>query len=443
MAMLGVIGLLGALVLLVILAYKGLHIIAVSLICSLFVIFTNQLPIWDTLSNGYMGFLKNFVGSYLLMFFLGAVFGELIGQSGAARSISFKIIDLFGPAKAILVVILATTILSYGGVSVFVIIFAIYPIGLFLFKEADVNKKLLPATVLLGSGAYVLTTVPGTPALPNVIPTNPIYHLGTNLYAAPVVSIIATIVMFVSGYLYLLWADRRYRSRNEGFVPSPGDVIEELTPETRAKLPSCTLSLLPIIVLIAVIFFTKSVLPAMAGVCLALLSGVVLSCIVFFPQLKPKFTTCLNTGAGGSILAIINTASVVGFGGVVQTAPAFQSFVKFASELDFNPLVSTAIAVNVVAGITGSSSGGTTIFMNSMSEIFMQMGTINPEVFHRIVAISSGCLDSLPHSGAIITFLVITKLTHKQAYSHMGMVTCVVPMLGLIAAIIAGSMGLV
>lgn len=439
MATLGIIGLLAALVLLIVIVYRGLHIIAASLICSLLIIFTNQLPLWGTLADSYAVWMKNFVGNFLLMFFLGAVFGELMSKSGAARSIAHKVIDIFGPARAILVVVLSSAILSYGGVSVFIIIFSMYPIALFLFKEANVSKNLLPATILLGAGTFMMTSFPGTPALTNIIPTR---YLGTTATAAPLIGLAASVVIFTSGYLYLRWIEKRYKAKGLNFVPGKNDVIEELTEEDKAALPSFILAIIPILAILAFIFLSKGRIDSIFAVCCALTIGIFLSMVFFWKRYDGKIMECVNVGGSGSIMAIVNTAAVVGFGGVVQAAPAFKEFVAFALGMQFDPLISASLAVNVVAGITGSSSGGLTIFMEAMAQDYLAMG-IDPSVFHRICSIAAGCLDSLPHAGPNITFLTITCLTYKQAYKHMFAITCVAPILGLIVAIILAMAGIV
>ncbi|MDR2504188.1 MAG: GntP family permease [Deltaproteobacteria bacterium] len=444
METLGVIGLLAAIGLMIYIIFKGMHVIPACLLCSVLIIFTSDLPLWKTLTDGYAVAMKNFVGTFLIMFFLGAVFGEMMGKSGAARTISYKIVDIFGVKRSILAIILASAILSYGGVSVFIIVFSMYPITLYVFKEADVNKNLLPAAILLGAGTFTMTSVPGTPALTNIIPTQ-FAFLKTTATAAPIVGMGSAITIFITGYLYLLWADRRYRARGEHFVPGEKDVVADLTPEERAALPPVLTSIIPIIAILVFIFVANlQKVNSLYAVCLALTCGIALSCLLFWKQLKGKIFTALNTGGAGSIMAILNTAAVVGVGGVVSSSPAFKSFINFAMSMSdhFSPLVSAAMAVNVVAGITGSSSGGLTIFMNTMGQSYMDMG-LNPEVFHRICTIAAGVLDSLPHAGPNITFMVITGLVYRKAYPHMFAITCLCAGCGLIMALVLASIGLV
>lgn len=438
MNLIGAIGLLVGLAVLIILTYRGMNVIPVSLIASLIVILTNNADIWGVLSGDYAVSMKNFVGNYLIMFFLGSLLGEVLSLSGAARSIAYKLADVFGSKRSILIVVLASAILSYGGVSVFVIVFSVYPLTLFLFSEADIPKKLIPATILLGAGTFTMTALPGTPALTNIIPTN---YLGTTPTAAPVIGVLASIVMFTVGYLYLTNRAKKYKEMGLHFVPGKNDRLEKLSDEEIANLPHWFISILPILSIFAVIFALRGRVDSVFAVCIALFIGVALGYTFFWKKIDEKLEV-INKSASGSVSALLNTATIVGFGGAVRAVPAFQSFVNFALGLSFNPLISAVLAVNVIAGIIGSSTGGITIFMEAMAEHYLAMG-INPQVFHRICSIAAGVLDSLPHAGPNITFLAVTNLTYKEAYTHMFVITCLVPFTGVVSAILFSLLGLV
>lgn len=431
--MLGVLGVLIAIALVVYLAYKGWGIIPASLICALIVVLTNNGDIWKSLSVDYANGFKYFAGAYFLIFVLGALFGNVMGESGAASAISYKLIEVFGKSRAVLVVILATTILTYGGVNLFIVIFTVYPIALILFQAGNLPKRLILASVALGAATYTMTALPGSPAIQNLIPAQVI---GTTPTAAPALGLVASILMFALGYWYILDQAKKATARGEGFVPGPRDNMEKLTLANTSQLPDWKLSLLPMIVVLGLIFGLKNVLDPIYTVSIALFVGVVLTYIFFWKRFENPLK-CLNDGAANSIMALINTAAIVGFGFVVQNVPAFQSFVKFALNMKFHPLVSATVAVNIIAGITGSASGGLTIFMKTMGPEYMKMG-LNPEVLHRVCSIASGGLDSLPHSGAVITIMMVMGLTHKAGYKDLCMVTLVIPILVSIVAVIMG-----
>lgn len=441
MEFIGVIGLLVAIAFMIVAAFKGYHVVPVTIVASLIAIITNNVDIWMGLSEAYAVDMKNFVGNYLIMFFLGALLGQVLSRSGAARMVGVTLAKKFGSKNALLITVVTSSILAYGGVSVFVIVFAIYPIALFLFQEADIPKRLIPGAVMLGAGSYVMTAVPGSPALTNVIPTT---YLGTTVTAAPVIGIISAIVMFVSGfYIYSTYV-KKVKAKGEHFVPSPSDNIAKLTPEEEAKLPSFATSIAPLVVTVAVILgerFLKIGLPAVFTVLIGLFAGIVVGYLLHRQRIL-DFKDTLSTSGTGSINALLNTASVVGLGGAVKATPAFQAMVNFALSINLPVLFTTAIAVNIIAGITGSSSAGITIFMSTFSEAFIERG-VHPEVLHRVAAISAGVLDSLPHAGPNVTFLSVAGLKFKEGYPGIFISTCVIPFIGLVTALILASLGFI
>ncbi len=431
--MLGVIGVLIAIALLVFMAYRGWGIIPASLLCSIIVVLTNKGDLWQSLSGNYINGFIYFAGNYFLIFVLGALFGQVMGESGSAKAISYKLLDWFGEKNAILVVTLATVILTYGGVNLFIVIFTVYPLALILFKAADLPKRLIAASVGLGAATLTMTCLPGAPSIQNLIPAQ---VLGTTATAAPLMGIICGALILVLGLLYIQRQARKAQEMGDGFVPGPRDNIESLTLTDHSELPDWRIAFIPLVMVIVVIFLLKGRLDAIYGVAIALTVGVVLTYILNWKRFQNPLKA-LNDGCGNSIMALINTSAVVGFGFVVQNVPAFQSFVKFALGLKFHPLVSEAIAVNIIAGITGSASGGLTIFMKSMGEAFLATG-VSPEALHRVASIASGGLDSLPHAGAVVTVLMVMGLTHKEGYKDLGVVTTLIPILATVLAVILG-----
>jgi len=165
----------------------------------------------------------------------------------------------------------------------------------------------------------------------------------------------------------------------------------------------------------------------------ALVIGIALTLIIGWKQIKTEANAvkAINAGAIGSLLAIMNTASETGYGNVIRALPGFKVVSDFMLSIDpGTPLVSEAIAVNVLAGVTGSASGGMSIALEAMGKQYLDWANrvgIDPELLHRVAAMSSGGMDSLPHNGAVITLLAITGLTHKASYPDIGMCTVVIP----------------
>jgi H+/gluconate symporter-like permease len=433
--MLGVVGVLAAIALVIFLAFKGWNIIAASLLCSLVVILTNNAEIWPSISGSYAEGFTYFIGAFFLIFFFGSLFGKAMGDSGSANAISHKLLSVFGARRALLVIILSTATLTYGGVSVFVVVFTIYPIAAVLFKEADLPKRLIVGAIALGAGTFSMTALPGTPAIQNLIPAQVIGTLPT---AAPVLGVVASIIMFSLGYWYLSWQSRVAKRNEEFFVPGPNDDMDRMSLADPSALPDWRLALLPLVCVIGLILTLKKLDPIYA-VTIALAAGTALTMILCWNRIADPVKT-LNEGISQSLLALLNTAAIVGFGFVVKNVAAFKSFVDFAVSLPFPPLVSAACAVNLMAGITGSASGGLTIFMKTMGPEYMKMG-IAPDVLHRICSVASGGLDSLPHSGAVITLLLVMGVTHKEGYKDLGVVTVAFPLVATVVIILLALMG--
>jgi len=188
------------LALLMFLAYRGMSIIWIAPICALVVGLTgglDLLPMYtDTYMTGFVGFTK----SWFPTFMLGAIFGKIMDESGGARSIASWIAKVLGAKRAMLAIVLGCAVLTYGGISLFVVVFAVYPLALALFREANITRKLIPGAIALGAFGFTMTAVPGSPQIQNLIPMK---YFGTTATAAPILGIVATISMLVFGMLWL------------------------------------------------------------------------------------------------------------------------------------------------------------------------------------------------------------------------------------------------
>ncbi|WP_068675135.1 GntP family permease [Oceanobacillus sp. Castelsardo] len=427
------IGIFLGLALLIILAYRGWSIIWIAPICSGVVAIFGGLDLLDAYTNTYMQGFVDFTKSWFPVFMLGAIFGKLMEFSGMAQSVAHGIIKLFGEKQAIVGVIMASAVLAYGGISVFVVVFAVYPLAVSMFRQADIPRKLMPATITAGMMTFAMTALPGTPQIQNLIPMD---YFNTTAAAAPIMGLAATLVMAGGSYFYLKKREQNLKKAGYGFEEFEKDK------ETNGKLvenpPHILLSLLPLISVI----ITLNVLKWDIVVCL--LVGILL--IIVFSLSKIKgMVSALNQGASDSVMAMINTSAAVGFGTVVRVVPGFQKLSDYILGIDANPLISMAIASNVLSGATGSASGGLGITMEALGHKYNEIAAssgIAPEAFHRIASIASGGLDALPHNGAVITILIVTGLTHKQSYRDLAVVAIVFPILSLIPAILLASVGI-
>lgn len=447
-------GLLGSVALLIWLALRGVDIIFSALLCSLMVILTNGLPLAEGLTD-YFSFgplgAFTFAGKFFLLFAAGAMFGRVMGESNAAASIALALVKKLGAHRALWITVLSCALLTYGGVVVFVVIFAMYPLGLKLLQEADIPKRLFCAALALGAGTFTLTTLPGTPSIHNVIAA---VALGTDLFAGFWLGIAGGAMMFGCGMWYLERQRKLAARRGEGFVPGPRDQIKDMGD---GNYPHWLRACLPLaVVLLTIILprvFTQLLTPEdlardeaamellrfaasqpVVWPSIALFSGTLFA-VILFPLMRRHSLHVVGAGTQDAIMPLLNTAAVIGFGGVVTQTSVFTQSTQWMLDSSLPPLVSMFFSVSLVSAITGSASGGLQIFMQTMAPAYLEMG-IQPQTLHRIATMASGGFDSLPHCGAIVGMLTITQLTHKEAYRDVGMITVVIPVLVTLALIV-------
>ncbi len=421
------------LALLMYLAFRGWSIIWIAPICAMVVAITGGIELLPAYTETYMTGFVGFTKSWFPVFMLGAIFGKLMEITGAAQSVAHFLVNLIGAKRATLAVILGCGVLTYGGISLFVVVFAMYPIALALYREANITRKLIPGAIALGSFTFTMTAIPGTPQIQNLIPMD---YFHTDPMAAPILGIVGALIMLVGGYMWLVWRERKFTAAGEGFTEPKGK--EELLLD-EDQLPNPYVSFLPLLSVILTLNLLDWHIVA------ALLSGVILSMVVNYKSFN-KFTEAINGGAQGSMLAIINTSAAVGFGSVVRAVPGFQALADLMMGIGGSPLVADAVAVNVLAGATGSASGGMGIALEALGDklytLALETG-ISPEAFHRVASLASGGLDTLPHNGAVLTLLAVTGLTHKESYLDIMMTSLVIPIVATIVAVILGSIGIV
>ncbi len=424
-------GILLGLAVLMVLAYRGWSIIWIAPVSAGVVALTGGLDLLDAYKDTYMGGFVGFAQQWFPVFMLGAVFGKLMEDTGMAQSVAVSLSKRIGKKRAVLGVFLASAVLTYGGVSLFVVVFAVYPLAVSLFREANLPRRLIPGTVALGSFTFTMTAMPGTPQIQNLIPMQ---YFHTTPTAAPVIGIVASLIMGVGGYLYLRRREKVLLSRGERFTEPERQKVSDRD----NKLPHPLLSLLPLITVLVTLNLLRW------DIIVALLSGILLILILNYRKVK-SFVKAINEGAVGSVTAIINTSAAVGFGTVVKAVPGFETLTNLLINMKGNPLISEAIAVNLLAGATGSASGGMGIALEALGQKYYELALsigLSPEAFHRIASLASGGLDTLPHNGAVLTLLTITGMTHRDSYLDIFVVSLLIPLLSVAVAILLASFGI-
>jgi len=438
----------GALIFLMIVAYRGFSVILFAPVAAMLAVLLTQPSAVPAMFTGvFMEKMVGFVKLYFPVFLLGAVFGKVIELSGFSQSIVSSVIRLVGAKRAMLSIVLVCALLTYGGVSLFVVVFAVYPFAAEMFRLGNIPKRLIPGTIALGAFSFTMDSLPGGPQIQNIIPA-PFFK--TDAWAAPVLGTIGGGFIFIVGLSYLEW--RRQQAWREGEGYGVGHVLE---PEKVAgeALVNPWIALLPLVVVAVLnICFTKlikshygstyelsfphldhpvsgnvSSIAAIWAVEGALLAGIFTVLAFAFSRVRRRFVDGSKSAVAGALLASMNTASEYGFGAVIAVLPGFL-LIRDKLKAIPNPLVNEAITVTTLAGITGSASGGLSIALAAMADQFIAAGKaahIPMGVLHRVASMASGGMDTLPHNGAVITVLAVCGLTHRQAYKDIFAVTCI------------------
>ena len=477
----GLLGILIGLCVLVWLSFRGWSVLILAPAAGLIAAFAAGEPLLAHWTESFMNAAAGFIASFFPLFLLGALFGKLMEDSGSVRSIARFMTDALGSRRALLAVVLAGALITYGGVSLFVAFFVLAPMAQALFRAADIPGRLMPAAIALGTSTFTMTALPGTPAIQNAIPMP---FFGTTPFAAPGLGVMAALIMFGFGMWWLSRAAASARRRGEGYggmdVPVDAAANDPLVRErattagafdpaevhhgmVSAEPPGIAIAFLPLVVVVLVnLTMSLLVLPRLdtsflaaerwGGISLSAVSGVwsvivaLASAIVVLIALNRRRLTALretvDAGANASVLPVVSVASLVGFGSVVAAMPAFATVRDWVLSIQGGPLVSLAASTNILAALTGSASGGLTIALDALGDSYMRLAAefnIDPGLLHRVAVIGAGTLDSLPHNGAVVTLLAVCGSTHRKSYLDIVMAAIVGPILALAAVIVVGS----
>ena len=478
----GFVGILVGLGLLIWLAFRGWSVLLLAPTAALIAAAGAREPLLAHWTQTFMAGAAGFLAQFFPLFLLGALFGKLMDDSGSVQAIARFMTERVGPHRAMLAVVLAGAMITYGGVSLFVAFFVLAPMAHSLFQAADVPRRLMPAAIILGTSTFTMSALPGTPAIQNAIPM-PFFE--TTPFAAPGLGLIASLVMLAFGMWWLRRAEAAARRSGEGygaaqqassdtaaddeFVRERATAAREFDPAEihhgrRSETgPPIVRAVLPLMVVVGVnLLMSIVVLPrldlsflaeekwgatslsAVGGVwsvAVALAAAVATVVAVNRSRLL-ALRESMDAGANAAVLPAFSVASLVGFGAVVAALPAFGVVRDWVLSIGGGPLVSLAVATNVLAALTGSASGGMTIALDALGDTYMRLAAeagIDPALLHRVAALAAGSLDSLPHNGAVVSLLAVCGLTHRDSYFDMVIVGIVGALLGLLAVIVLGS----
>ncbi len=479
----GLFGILLGLGLLIWLAFRGWSILLLAPIAALIAALLSGEPLLAHWTQTFMLSAAQFLAQFFPIFLLGALFGKLMEDTGSVTSIANFMVGKLGEKRAILAVVLAGAIVTYGGVSLFVAFFVLAPMATALFRAAGIPRRLMPAAIALGTSTFTMSALPGTPAIQNAIPMP---FFGTTPFAAPGLGIIASVIMLGFGLWWLARAEASARHAGEGFGDGPSDaaaqaandpLVRERATTARefdpaeishgavsASLPAIIPAALPLVVVVIVnLIMSFGVLPRLdtaflatpewGNTSIAAVGGVWSVIVALFAAILTLLAvsgrrlatprSSIDAGANASVLPAISVASLVGFGAVVAALPAFALVREWVLSIEGGPLVSLAIATNILSALTGSASGGLTIALDALGATYMKLAAeqgIDPALLHRVAVIGAGTLDSLPHNGAVVTLLAVCGSTHGKSYFDIVMVGIVGALIALAGVIVLGSM---
>ena len=481
----GLLGILLGLGVLMWLSFRGWSILVLAPAAALIAALAAGEPLLAHWTQTFMESAGVFLAQFFPLFLLGAVFGKLMDDSGSVTTIARFMTERLGTRRAMLAVVLAGALVTYGGVSLFVAFFVIGPMAQALFRAADIPNRLMPAAIALGTSTFTMSALPGTPAIQNAIPMP---FFGTTPFAAPGLGVIAALIMLGFGMWWLAHAEAVARRKGEGYGDSlvaqdtadaaaDDPIVRERATTASAFDPAevhrgqhseqdstVLVALLPLVVVILVnLVMSMLVIPrldtsflaeaqwgdiplsAVSGVwsvIVALISAILVLVALNYQRL-PALRATIDAGANAATLPVLSVASLVGFGAVVAAMPAFEIVRDWVLSIEGGPLVSLAVSTNILSALTGSASGGMTIALDALGATYLQMATelsIDPALLHRVAVISAGTLDSLPHNGAVVTLLAVCGSTHRKSYFDIVMVGIVGAMLALVAVIVLGTM---
>src|SRR5690242_20061563 len=479
----GLLGILVGLALLMLFAFRGWSVLLLAPAAALVAAVFGGEPLLANWTQIFMASAARFLAQFFPIFLLGAIFGKLMDDSRSVSAVADFMTKSLGERRVILSVVLAGALVTYGGVSLFVAFFVLSPMAQALFRAAAVPRRLMPAAIVLGTSSFTMSAMPGTPSIQNTIPMP---FFGTTPFAAPGLGMIASAIMLGFGLWWLRRAEHAARRRAEGYgddaavIPDAAaddELVRERATTAREfdpaeihhghhseTAPTPFIAALPLVVVVAVnLLMSLVVLPrldfsylgeerwgatsisAVAGVwsVIVALAAAIAIVILCNRRRLPLLRQSMDAGANASVLPALSVASLVGFGAVVAALPAFAIVRDWVLGIQGGPLVSLAVATNVLAAITGSASGGLTIALDALGQNYMAIAAqtgLSPALMHRVAVIGSGTLDILPHNGAVVTLLAMCGATHRESYFDIVMVGIVNAIIALVAVIVIGTM---
>ncbi|MFH5835640.1 GntP family permease [Proteiniclasticum sp. C24MP] len=378
-------------------------------------------------AGSYVYYLADFVKDFIFIFILGSIMAKYLQLSGGIQTISsaaVKIIDVKNPMHGMITVFLITSILTYGGVSLFVVMFAAVPLARSLFSKMNIPWKLAPLPIILGLGTFTAGTIPGSPSVINVIPTK---TLGTNLMAAPFMGLAATTVMIVVSVAYMHYVVKSEMKNGNELI------TEELEQDQPDHRPGIFLSLLPIFMLILIIILGSSF--NVDNILIIALTAVIIVESFVYNKYIISHVHVVNAGTSDALIPLLSTASTIAYGSFIAANSIVSDFTRQFIDRFSNKLLTGSIVTVVFSIITASASGAIGIIMATQGTYFIDLG-LNADTVHRVLSTASTLAPNMPHSGVVIALLTLSNLSHKEAFKHLLIAPFLVGAAGLLVSLL-------
>ena len=409
---LSIIGVIVAIVSIILLAYKGVHVTLLGPIAALIIAISAGLTFNDFLTNYAAGY-GNMVASTLFLYSFCMVFTTLMLDAGYLHAIAYFIADTIGAKHTALVCMIACTIFTIGGLSASGYL-VMYSIGLILCSKANYHRGFLAAAVMCPSWSFA-AIMPMAASTPNGI-LGP--ALGTSNMAGLIPGFASAVVMFVVDAIIL----ERMQSRGGSF--QAWDLIQ-LDEDTQKNLPPVWKAFIPIIIVFVMYNFVRlAIVPSVAIAC-------VYVTLVELKKLGRDFYKRWQKGFIDALIPVAGVAAMSGIGSIIQMTPAWDALMDFMGAALFNPYIMVFAFVALVGLCLGSGSATVTTGLTGiqgMLPILLEQGVALGNL-HRLIAIAGHGTSALPSSGGIVAAIQLFKSDHKESYTPVGITCCLVPIL--------------
>ncbi len=411
-----------AIVLLVVLSYRGLGQVVAPIICVALVSLISKAGFIESFFVTFPQGAATFVVRMLLPVMSGSVLGEMMSASGSGQSIGKAVTRLLGKDNAPYVIMITSFIVALSGMNSS--IFAIAALSHVVMKEADL-PSYIGMVSFLSIKEVTGMAMPGLPYSGNLLPTT---YLGTDLYAGAVPGIIAMLFGWSLTVVYVKKLVKQARAENKGyenfFVSSRKDAEGQ-------KTPSVTVAVLPFSLVLVLTFVLQKVFSVKASVAafstqVAAILMMMITCRKYF---NVKIDMALTSGVKRGAEFIVPAACLVGFASVAADTSIFESIQIFLFSLKMDPYLFTFVAVSLLAAISCDATSAMIMFFQTFTDNFLGNSAVNLGYIHRIAAITCTGFDSLPQGGMCLLTLKTFGYDHKSGYKYFGTASLLIPFL--------------